>query len=363
MRLRRLELWWRRVWIKALVRLMRRPPSAPRWGERPHRVLFLRHDRAGDMILSTGVLRAIAESYPTIALDVLASPANAAVIAGASYVSDVVTFDKRAVATYLPTALRLRRARYDAVVDCMVTAPSVTTLLLVLASGARHRIGIAGRGNDAAFTLAVPPDPRPDAHMVDRLAALVRAFDVDPAAIDRRPSLELAAEERASADAIWSAGTPRGAPRVLVNISAGTAARYWPDDNYVAVMGHVRERHPDAILRVISSPDEAARAARVAAAAEARAVSTPTIRAAFALVATADLVITPDTSIGHAASALRVPAVVFHLRASAERWALYDNPGRTIAHDDATLETMAVEPVIDAIDAVWPGDAMLSRGR
>jgi hypothetical protein len=38
----------------------------------------------------------------------------------------------------------------------MVTAPSVTTLLLILASGARYRVGIAGRGNDAAFNIAIP---------------------------------------------------------------------------------------------------------------------------------------------------------------------------------------------------------------
>src|ERR1041385_3911763 len=206
MRLRRLELWWRGLWIKALVRLMRRPPEAPRWDERPHRVLFLRHDRAGDMVLSTGVMRAIAESHPTIALDVLASPANAPIIEGADYVAHVILFDKRSPASYLPTALRLRRARYDAVVDCMVTAPSVTTLLLIATSGAAQRIGIAGRGNDAAFTLTVPPDPRPDGHMVDRLAALVRAFDVDPQSIDRRPVLSLNERERSRAELMWTEG-------------------------------------------------------------------------------------------------------------------------------------------------------------
>ena len=80
MRLKRLELWWRGLWIRILVRLMRRADQSgpPNWGARPHRILFLRHDRAGDMIVSTGVMRAIAESHPTITLDVLASPANAA---------------------------------------------------------------------------------------------------------------------------------------------------------------------------------------------------------------------------------------------------------------------------------------------
>jgi len=44
------------------------------------------------MILSTGVMRAIARSYPTITMDVLASPANAAIIQDADYVNDIQGF-------------------------------------------------------------------------------------------------------------------------------------------------------------------------------------------------------------------------------------------------------------------------------
>src|SRR5688500_4856316 len=80
--LKRLEVAWRNIWIRVLTRLMRRAPAPerPDWGARPYRVLFLRHDRIGDMILSTGLLEAIAQSHPTIKLDVLASPSNAPVL-------------------------------------------------------------------------------------------------------------------------------------------------------------------------------------------------------------------------------------------------------------------------------------------
>src|ERR1043166_4403081 len=221
MRLKRLELWWRGLWIRILVRLMRSPTGSgtPDWGARPYRVLFLRHDRAGDMILSTGVMRAIARSHPTITMDVLASPANAAVLDAADYVTNVVIFDRKKPSSYPRTLMRLRRARYDAVIDCMVTAPSVTTLLLVLASGARYRVGIAGRGNDAAFNVTVPPETRPGAHMVDLLAALAPAFGVDAGVVERRPVLELTDDEGGRAEVIWD--RPRSVRRVLVNVSAG----------------------------------------------------------------------------------------------------------------------------------------------
>jgi ADP-heptose:LPS heptosyltransferase len=352
------ELWWRRQWIRILVQAMRRAGGErPDWGKRPYRVLFLRHDRAGDMILSTGVMRAIARSYPTISMDVLASPANAAVIQGADYVHDVIVFDKRDAAGYPAALLRLRRARYDAVIDCMVTAPSVTTLLLILASGAKYRIGIAGRGNDAAFNVTVPGEIKPRAHMVDLLAALAKAFDVELAPGERRPSLSLSPHEIERAERAWG---PAGGPRVLINVSAGTSERSWPDDNYVAVMPHVRERAGDVAFKVISAPAERSRAEYVAANGGGEVAATPSIRDAFALVASADFLFTPDTSLVHAASAFQTPCVAMHARGKAEQWGVYDTIGESVEHPDTTLRTLSPDRMVRAVDAVWDA-AVVSR--
>jgi ADP-heptose:LPS heptosyltransferase len=359
MRAKRLELWWRALWIRALVRLMRRPAGGrPDWGARPMRVLFLRHDRAGDMILSTGVMRAIARSHPTIALDVLASPANASILRGSDFVREVVVFDKRKLSVYLATARRLRRARYDAVIDCMVTAPSVTTLLLILASGARHRVGIAGRGNDAAFTVTVPATSTPNPHMVDLLGALAPAFGAEMNTGARRPAVALSVAEREWAEEVWG---ERDGPRVLINVSAGTIARRWPEENYAAVMEHLSARAPRIAFRVIAAPAERERGEMVARAGGGAFVETPDIRDAFALVATTDFVFTPDTSIAHAASAFDTPCVALYLRGTSERWGLLGSNSANVEHPEATLVTLSVERVLRAVDGVW--DAMpVTRG-
>ena len=255
--------------------------------------------------------------------------------------------------------MRLRRAHYDAVVDCMVTAPSVTTLLLIFASGARYRVGIAGRGNDAAFNVAVPPEHRPAAHMVDLLAPLAAAFDVDAASRRRTAeSARSAQTERERADV--DLGFARtAAPRALINVSAGTSERVWPDENYVAVMRHSRALDPSVTLRVIGAPAEAERADRIARDGGGVAVRTPNIRDALALVATADFVFTPDTSIAHAASAFHTPAVAIFVGDKAERWGLYDNAGENVQHTGPTLATLGVDRVLSAIDRVW-NDAVRS---
>lgn len=359
MRLKRLELWWRSLWIEILVRLMRRSGGGrPAWGSRAHRVLFLRHDRAGDMILSTGVMRAIARSHPTIHMDVLASPANAAILEASDFVQQVILFDKKSLASYAPTFARLRRQRYDAVIDCMVTAPSVTTLLLIFASGAQYRIGIAGRGNDAAFNVTVPATSRANPHMVDLLAALAPAFDVDAAEVER-PIIALREDERSRAEETWG---PRAGPRVLVNVSAGTPARRWPVERYAAVMSHLRDKAPGVHLLVIGAPGERERAEAIARAGGGRYVRTPGMRDAFALVATADFLLSPDTSISHAASAFRVPSVVMLVAGTRERWGLYDTPGESIEHGERTLDTLPLEPVLAAVDRVWSSAVVSRRG-
>jgi ADP-heptose:LPS heptosyltransferase len=349
MQLKRLELWWRRRWITLLVRLLRRRTAAiPDWRTGQHRVLFLRHDRAGDMILTTAALREIARSHPGVQLDVLASPVNAAILEHLPDVHQVLVFDRRRLTGYLSAARQLRAGRYDAVIDCMVSAPSLTTLLLMWATGAPVRVGIAGRGSDDAMTLTVPRAPA-RSHMVVEIGALAAAFGVDTGGADWHPVLALSPAERQQADAAWGAG----GRRILVNVSAGIAARKWPADRYAAVVHHLRILDPHATIRIIGAPVEWDRMQQVAAATDAGALRTPSIRQAFALVAAADLVITPDTSIAHAASAFQRPVVAMYLPGVAYQWGPYGTECQVVEHDQPTFDTLPVAPVIAAVDALW----------
>ena len=349
--LKTLERHLKKLWIGLLTALMQSPKAKPDWGSRPHKLLFLRHDRLGDMIVSTHVMRVIAESHPGLTLDVLASPANAAGIEGAPYVRKVIVFDKRNVRSYARAAAALRAERYDAVIDCMVTAPSVTTLLLMLASGAPYRVGIAGRGNDAAINVAVPAAGGIQ-YMPIELGALSAAFGVDPRSVDWRPELYLTPQQLDSAAARWRGVGKGHGQRILVNVSAGTAIRQWQVEKYAAVIAHLKKRWPEAIVLITGAPTDQDRVNAVARSSGASPASTPKLADVFALVATADFVFTPDTSIAHAASAFGPLTVVMHRITEPLRWGLYPGVGEDIEHDEPTLLTLEVPPVLAAIDRV-----------
>ena len=354
-RLKRLEQGWNRLFIRLLGRLLSSGPSQnPGWGARPHRVLYLRYDKIGDMIVSTSLINAIAQSHQTITLDVLASPSNAPVLEGNPYVSSVIVWDKARPSGYARLIRQLRRARYDAVVDCMVLSPSTTTLLLMLATNAPHRIGIGGRINDYALTLRVPPATSAT-HHIDHSAVLATAFGVDLSEVDWQPQIYLQERERSDAEATWDGATreiAERARRILVNVSAGRPTRRWPDERFVQLLRHLRSTMPDSNVLVISSPVESDRAIQIAAEGGARYAPTKNLRNALGLVATTDILVTPDTSIAHAASAFATPAVILFEQGKEVLWGRYGIPGRDVVNEGETLATLPLEPVIEAVDAL-----------
>lgn len=347
MRLKGVERAYKGVITAGIAKLMG-PGAAgerPDWRDRQYRVLFLRHDRIGDMILSTGILRTIAQACPTVQLDVLASPINAPVLRHEPYIHETVVFDRKAPLSYPVAFAGLRHRRYDAVIDCMVTAPSLTTLLLMLATGARYRIGVQVLGNDFAYTLPVPARESAD-HIVDKLGALVTAFGLQPTAQDLRPRVRLTAEELERGERVWSGDTDHGAAngkRLLVNVSAGRGHHAWPDGRFVAVMQAVRAAAPRTDIVVIGSPGDRARAAQIAAEGGGRLVADHGIRDAMTIVARADVVFTPDTSIGHVCSALGKTAVVLHPRGNARIWGPYETDGRAIESLTDSVEGITAE--------------------
>jgi len=73
-----------------------------------YRVLFMRYERIGDMIMATSVIRNIARTLPSGKIDVLGTPATAAVLERNLYVGNVLTLDRQSWRSYREATTRLR---------------------------------------------------------------------------------------------------------------------------------------------------------------------------------------------------------------------------------------------------------------
>jgi ADP-heptose:LPS heptosyltransferase len=362
--LKSLENAIRRLLLRGLVGAFggRRDTPLPDWSSRPYRVLFIRDDGIGDFIVSIEVMRAIAEASPTITFDIVASPQNAPIARTLPFVNEVIVHKREFLLKAVPTWQRLRRNRYDAVVDGRVAVRNVNmqTSCLLLATRAPWRIGLAGRGNDQVYTVRIPEENLP--HWTDQVVALAAPFGVKPDSRDWRPRIPLTPDIRAEAETIWRTVGP-GRPRVLVNLSVGHPERWWPAERYAPVLKRVRERLPDAAIMLVGMPKELATAEDLARPIGGMAVPL-SLHQVLAAVATADLLISPDTSVTHAASAFETTTLCLQ-RKDTGQWSPYKTLGRVVFSDDpkrvAPLPSERVVAALDQlIDEIGPAKGWVS---
>jgi ADP-heptose:LPS heptosyltransferase len=361
MDIRNIEKAWRVGWMRAIGRALpgERITSLPDPTRGSLKVLFVRYERIGDMIMSTGMIRVLATAHPNITLDVLANPTTAPVLEHNPYIRKVFTLDRRSWKSYRDTGRALRAERYDVIVDGRINNPPVftSTPLLMLMARARYRVGVSGGNNDLIYNVRVQSYDR-SMHYVEGSKALAQPFGVDVIHADWQPELFLTEYERERANAVWRSAETSVAisvatgemshPRLLVNLSASEPKRRWGDENFIAVLQAVRARHPHIPIVVMGLPNEWESVERVAKAVHGYPAATPALRDALALVGTSDRVFTPDTSISHAASAFRKPEVVL-LKRDHVPYAPWNTPGDIVLWDGDTIHGLPVDGVRDAV--------------
>lgn len=325
-----------------------------------YRVLFIRYERIGDMIMATSLIRNIATTLPGGKIDVIATPTTAPVLDGNPYVGRVLLLERNSFRSYGDLMRRLRRERYTVMVDGRINNPPIftSTPLLMYAGRANFRVGAGGDREPRIYNVNVPEWNRVD-HYIEGSKHLAVPFGVDPQSVDWQPEIFLSAEERALAEARWAearelAGSREGATtgvvkRLLVNLSASEPKRRWPNGKFIATLQAARVHAPNMPIIVIGLPSEWEGVSEVAAAVNGLAVNTPKLRDAFALVGTSDMVFTPDTSISHAASAFRRPSLVL-LKREHKPYAPWNTPGEIIAWKEDEIHQLPHERVSEALD-------------
>jgi ADP-heptose:LPS heptosyltransferase len=325
-----------------------------------YRVLFIRYERIGDMIMATSLIRNIARALPSGKVDVIATPTTAPVLQGNPHVGRVLVLNRNSLRSYGDLMRQLRRERYTVMVDGRINNPPIftSTPLLMYAGGARFRVGAGGDREPRIYNVCVPEWNRVD-HYIEGSKQLAVPFGVDPQSVDWQPEIFLADEERARAEQRWKEARelvtpPPGATtgvtkRLLVNLSASEPKRRWPDGKFIVTLQAARARAPNMPIIVIGLPSEWESVAEVATEVSGLPVGTPELRDAFALVGTSDMVFTPDTSISHAASAFRKPSLVL-LKREHKPYAPWNTPGEIIAWNEDEIHQLPHERVSEALD-------------
>lgn len=310
----------------------------------PRRVLAVRLDNIGDVVMTGPALRALKTAWPQAELTLLASPAGGRVAPLLPWVDHVLvqrtlwqdlgrlSFDPAREFAFIE---RLREGAYDAAV--IFTSFSQTPYGAAYASylaGIPVRVGQARDfGGGLLSTCIAPLDDA--AHQVDRNLHVLRALELE--ACDARMALEVPAHIAARADALLAdAGIARYDDFIAIAPGASCDARRYDAKQFAVVARRLAQRAPLPVVVVGNEADRARMATwppnpRVVSLAGA--TSVPELAA---VIERAALVVTNNSGSMHIADAFGRPQVVLFSGTELEsQWAPRSSPLRLYRRDTA----------------------------
>jgi ADP-heptose:LPS heptosyltransferase len=279
-------------------------------------VALIRWDgKIGDWVLSSHLFGAIGRATGSTMIAV-AAPHQLDLYRETPGVDVVLPCRRKSLGDVVRTGLALRRLGCDTVVELTDRARWSDMLVMAL-SGARLRLKGVEPGIGSLFRLLDLPV---DGHVVERGAAFLAAIGV-PAG-DWRFDWRLPADDRAAAAALWG---DRPVTRILLNPFGADRTRILPAPTIAAIAERLIAARAEPTRVIVPLPPSVPGDWRAAVArwpVETQPVPVARIEATAALIAGADLVISPDTSIVHIAALFDRPMVALYPEDTREtrRW-------------------------------------------
>lgn len=339
--------------LKILLRQDECKPKPPY-----QRILFLRYDVIGDMILSIPVFKATRHAYPQTVIDVLCSQKNYILLADTGLADHLYVSGKNPL-SLLKLIFEIRRKNYDLIIN-LVTRPSFTFGFLARLAGP-HSVRIAGDQEQFSYfyNRIIKLPPKNSIHMMDRKFLVCADIISDQVSETEIPWVSYPQNiKKTASDLVQSCKDQlilkKEKVRIAaINLSAGLERREWPIDKNAAFLRHTIPQYQSVIdiwiiLTNPAKPDEARQLAEMVDSPFIRVLpSQQDIRVIMEFLQLITVLITPDTSIAHAASAMGIPILVLTIGENVKIWDPIGVTNQMVLSDDLySLKTLPVEDVI-----------------
>ncbi|GJQ21856.1 MAG: heptosyltransferase [Bacteroidia bacterium] len=352
--LKTLERGFRNLLLEVLRIVARRRRSVPHDASAAGaKILFIRQDRIGDVLVSTPVFSALKDRFPDCTLDIVLSPGNHFVLANSPHIRKRWIYTKSPLES-LRLLRNIRAERYDFVIDLMDN-PSATSTVILLLAGGKWNVGLA-KENSYACDIVVPLKSRRDSHIVERIAELMRPLGIDPSKEHLAVRYFIDKESNDEVSRFLEATGKDRSTLVGINISAGSDTRFWGIRNYRGLIERIAAGYPDMTVVLLGKPQDRSRLADIAAGIGNALVPPETSFDVFAAwISRFALLVTPDTSAVHLAAAFGIPAVVLYVQSNPDLriWEPYGSPHEAVITTVDDLSTIPIEEVLAAFERLW----------
>lgn len=313
------------------------------------RILAVRLDNLGDVLVTTPALHAIKASLPNAHLTLLASPVGAQVAQLNPDIDDIIVYEAPWMDPWhkLPQdsqreqemIARVRREHFDAaIIFTSYHQSALPAAYLCYLADIPLRLAASMDGPGSLLTTR-HKHPERMMHEVERGLDLVGAVGLTTCETDLVLRVPVQARERVF-DLLSSRGVDRSRPLVVVHAGCSMPARTYPWEMYAEVIDLLIERL-DATVALTGSNEESELVEKIVGRARADhrqsilpvagVLSFPDL---CALIEAANLTITNNTGPMHISAAVKTPVIaLFALTNPPEQWGPWHVVHRQLYHD------------------------------
>ncbi len=293
----------------------------------PKRILVIRLDLIGDLVLSLTVVHTLKRAYPDAEIDLLAVPSSSKVALSDPNIAQVIAYDpniwRRPGALLQPknwreaitTIRRLRSRHYDIAVSVFGEWAAILAVL----SKAKRIVGFGRESYPGFVTDNVPGyhwAKRDHQHEVDYCLELAKAAGATVTEDDRVPQLYVDEQARAEIDRVLqNEGISPDTPLIICHVSSNNGqSKRWPIPYWAMLIDRLVQKNIAQIV-FTGAPDDLPLIEAVTRRMQEHAVNLAgktSLTQLTALMERATLLITGDSGPMHIATAVGTPLIAIH---------------------------------------------------
>ncbi len=276
----------------------------------PKRILIIRTDRIGDVILSTPVIKNLRLAYPHSFIAFMCRPYTKDIIDGNPYLDEVIVYDKygehRSFLSSWRFSLYLKKKRFDIAI---ILHPTNRTHLLTFFAGIPLRIGWDKKFG-FLLTHKLPYTKHTgEKHELEYTLDLLRLIEVPIR--DKNTFFPIKKEAERFIDRLFLEYNISQKDKIFViHPSASCISKRWPQKYFIELINLIKKEFNPKIF-IVTSPKEIIYAEKIMQAhsylIDLR--GKLTLAQLGALLKKTDIFISNDSGPVHVASALRVPVI------------------------------------------------------
>ena len=212
------------------------------------RILVVRTDRIGDLLLSTPVIQALRQNYPDAYIAAMVSPYAKEIVEGNPYLDEVIIYDKdfkhKSWIGSMKFALRLKKKRFAL---ALILHPTNRVHLITFFAGIKRRVGFDKKLGFLLTDRIRHAKQEGEKHELEYTLDLIKYLGIEPQG--KLPFMPIKPESEKWADDLFASESLTPQDKLLgIHPAASCPSKIWPAERFAEAADKLADKYGFKII-------------------------------------------------------------------------------------------------------------------